>query len=102
MVGKPIFSLWAKFELTADELALIDRYKVRKTVLFPGNPNDIRKAARYAALVLLVAYVVLAFEAASALVEGRAGEFAVVLNRTLNFKVCLRTPVNPDCTGSSD
>ena len=67
MVGKPIFSLWAKFELTADELALIDRYKVRKTVLFPGNPNDIRKAARYAALVSLVAYVVLAFEAPSPL-----------------------------------
>jgi hypothetical protein len=50
-IGKPVFSLWAKFELTGEEQTLIDRYKARNTVLYPGNPNDLRKAARYAAVV---------------------------------------------------
>ena len=37
LVGRPIFQLWAKFELTEEEQELIDKYKVEDAVLYLGN-----------------------------------------------------------------
>ena len=34
----PFFNLWAKFELTSEEDALIAKYRVRKFILVQGKP----------------------------------------------------------------
>ena len=57
----PKFQLWAKFELTEEEEALINHYKVRDAVVTPGNTRrDIRIAALCAlpiGLICLVRFV---------------------------------------------
>jgi Tfp pilus assembly protein PilF len=38
ILPRPIFDLWAKFELNLEEEALIDKYRVRKHILVEGKP----------------------------------------------------------------
>jgi hypothetical protein len=44
ILQRPIFNLWAKFELTTGEASLIDKYHVREHVLVEGNPLQLRRA----------------------------------------------------------
>jgi hypothetical protein len=47
----PIFDLWAKFELTLEEEALIDKYRVRKHILVEGKPLQRWKAAIFGIII---------------------------------------------------
>src|SRR3954447_22899093 len=59
-IARPVFKLWAKFELREDEHALITKYKVSKTVLTEGNTRrDITKAVMYSVAICLVGYIVI-------------------------------------------
>jgi hypothetical protein len=44
ILQRPIFNLWAKFELTTEEAELIDKYQVRDHILVEGNPGELKRA----------------------------------------------------------
>src|SRR5438094_5446272 len=44
VLRRPNFKLWAKFELTPEEAALINKYQVHDHVLVEGIPGQLRKA----------------------------------------------------------
>lgn len=51
-LGRPVFKLWAKFELEKEEDALIQKYKVRQAVLTEGDMRlELLRAGRYSLLV---------------------------------------------------
>jgi hypothetical protein len=56
------FDLWAKFELTSDEDALVKKYRVRNAILSEGDARrDINRAIRFAALPALLVAVIYPF-----------------------------------------
>lgn len=56
-LGRPIFNLWAKFELTSEEAGLIEKYHVWRYILVEGNFwGDVFRAARWAVLVAIVTF----------------------------------------------
>ena len=58
-MGGVQFSLWARFELTEEEDALIKKYQVRNALVTLGNTRrDIRLAALYALPVPFVIYLI--------------------------------------------
>jgi hypothetical protein len=58
--GRIKFDLWAKFELTAEEQALIDKYQVRNAILDEGNTRrDLIRAFKYAIGVGILALILL-------------------------------------------
>jgi hypothetical protein len=58
-MGGVQFKLWARFELTEEEDALIKKYQVRNALITLGNTRrDIRLAALYALPVLFIAYLI--------------------------------------------
>lgn len=64
-LGRIKFDLWAKFELSPEEQALIDRYKVSGAVLSEGNTiRDLKRAGVYGALVGLLVGAFVSFAAA--------------------------------------
>ncbi len=59
------FDLWAKFEVTEEEQELLSKYRVHHAILSEGDPpHDLKRAAKYAAglglLVYLLAFIFLA------------------------------------------
>src|SRR3712207_3723010 len=53
------FDLWAKFDVTAEESALIDKYSVRNAILSEGNTRrDMVRALRYGALLTVAVTIV--------------------------------------------
>ena len=69
------FVLWAKFEVSAEELALIDRYRTRSGyITIEGTRRDFQRAAIIAFFVALVIPVFLAFINAYAQMYGPRGE----------------------------
>jgi hypothetical protein len=49
-LGRIKFALWAKFELAADEQALIDKYRASNAILSEGDRiRDLKRAALYGA-----------------------------------------------------
>src|SRR5215210_7098502 len=74
-LSRVTFDLWARFELTDDEDALINRYHVRKAILSEGNPQrDLIRAAKYGAglglLIAVLAYPVLGVGPGTSLLLG--------------------------------
>jgi hypothetical protein len=58
-MGGVQFSLWARFELTDEEEALIKKYQVRNAIITLGNTRrDIRLAALCALPIILIVYLV--------------------------------------------
>jgi hypothetical protein len=58
-MGGVQFSLWARFELTAEEDALIKKYQVRNAMITLGNTRrDIRLAALYALPVPILIFLI--------------------------------------------
>jgi hypothetical protein len=58
-MGGMQFSLWARFELTEEEDALIKKYQVRNAIISLGNTRrDMRLAALYALPVFFIVYLV--------------------------------------------
>ena len=58
-MGGVQFKLWARFELTEEEDALIKKYQVRNALVTLGNTRrDIRLAALYALPVPFVIYLI--------------------------------------------
>lgn len=56
--GRPIFHLWARFELTEEEQALIEKYRFRHFLLIEGNfYRDFMRSVRWALLIAFVALV---------------------------------------------
>jgi hypothetical protein len=54
------FDLWAKFELTAEEQALIDKYQVSNAILDEGSTRrDVMRALKYAAGLGLLALLLM-------------------------------------------
>jgi hypothetical protein len=55
---KPIFILWAKVELTTEEMALVQQYKVTNHVLVEGNVmRDLARSTRWAFLIAVVSMI---------------------------------------------
>jgi hypothetical protein len=58
-MGGVQFKLWARFELTEEEDALIKKYQVRNAIISLGNTRrDIRTAALYALPVPFLVYLI--------------------------------------------
>jgi hypothetical protein len=58
-MGGVQFKLWARFELTEEEDALIRKYQVRNALISLGNTRrDIRNAALYALPIPLLIYLI--------------------------------------------
>ena len=58
-MSRPTFKLWAQFELTEEEQALIDRYRVHRAVLSEGDPErDLTTSAKRAAVLAVMVTIV--------------------------------------------
>lgn len=48
IIGRPIFKLWAKFDLPGEEMELIAKYRVQNFLLYEGNVRrDMNRALRW-------------------------------------------------------
>jgi hypothetical protein len=56
ILQRPIFNLWAKFELTTEETELIDKYQVRDHILVEGNPGELKRAMIIAGVLAIFAW----------------------------------------------
>src|SRR5205823_8519180 len=56
VLRRPNFKLWAKFELTPEEAALINKYQVHDHVLVEGIPGQLRKAMTIAGVLGVFAW----------------------------------------------
>ena len=61
--GRVRFDLWAQFEVSDDEKALLDKYRARDAILSEGDAKrDLIRAAKYAAiLAVLILFLAPAF-----------------------------------------
>src|SRR4051794_33475217 len=60
IIFRPVFELWAKFELTPEEGALIQKYGARKFILKQGNPGEFMRAVKIA--LVLTFFVIAALD----------------------------------------
>ncbi len=57
-LGRVTFDLWAKFEVTEEEQALLAKYNARNAILSEGNPwRDLRRGLLLGAAAGFVAYL---------------------------------------------
>jgi hypothetical protein len=52
----PVFKLWARFEITADEAKLIDKYHVRGYTLVEGDPKEFKRAMLIAGVIAFIVF----------------------------------------------
>jgi hypothetical protein len=77
-----VFRLWAKYELSGQELTLVDRYNIRGTVLVEGNPREERERAvkmggALGVVVFLLIFLMFGFMALNAAITMALIVFAV-------------------------
>jgi len=58
LLQRPIFNLWAKFELTTEETSLIEKYHVRNHILVEGKPLQRWRAAILGIIIASVTAVI--------------------------------------------